>query len=219
MVATVAPLLSSSAGAASTTTTTVPVTTTTVATTPTTTTTVPPYVTGNKYLSVSVDTVVGGGSATGSTTSGGCGLESTFGQGATVVFRLWGIDNATGLPLVGGLGTKPNVQSVTIEDLPGVTPNPTMNYSTSDGYYTFGWKTTTATPIGVVPFRIVVTLAPVGAVYKVELKRVVVTVKGVRRVEHKRVRMLISEKQSAKSYTYSEAGQAEPSLLTINATA
>jgi len=192
-------------------------TTTTTAAPPTTTTTKPPFVDGNQFMSVSVDTVTGGGSASGSTYAGSCALENVFGQGAVVVFRMWGIANATGQPLVGAPGVNPNVASVTIEDLPGMTTPPTMNYSASDGYWTYGWKTSSATPIGAVPYQLVVTLDPVGAVYKNVSVRFVAKVSGKSKVEHKVVKVMISAKQPAESYTYTDAGL--PSLLTINAKA
>ncbi len=192
-------------------------TTTTTTPTPTTTTTKPPFVDGNQYMSVSVDTVTGGGSATGSTYAGSCALENVFGQGAVVVFRMWGIDNATGLPLVGAPGLGANVASVTIEDLPGLTTPPTMGYSASDGYWTYGWKTSSSTPIGAVPYKLVVTLDPVGAVYKNVVVREAVMVKGKIKVEHKVVKVMISAKEAAESYTYTDTGL--PTLLTINATA
>jgi hypothetical protein len=176
----------------------------------------PPFVTGNKYLSVNVDTVIGGGSP--GVVGGGCYLENSFIQGQTVVFRMWGIDNATGGPLIGSPLTKANVQSVVIKDLPGVSPNPVMAYSTRDGYYTFGWFTSTKTPTGLVPYKVIVTLAPTKAVYKtirVKVGSKVTTVKVVVKAAHGPV-----------SYAYSEASLTKgtgslpaPSMLTINAAA
>lgn len=193
--------------------------TTTTTTTPTTTTTAAPFTNGNKYMSVNVDTVVGSGSPAASVTSGGCGLENIFGQGATVVFRMWGIDNATGQPLVGTPGANPNVKSVVIEDLPGVATAPSMSYSTRDGYWTYGWATSSSTPIGIVPFKVVVTLDPIGAVYKNVVVKYVVKVNGKNKVMHKVVKVLISATQPAESYTYTESGLAEPSQLAIQAKA
>ena len=192
--------------------------TTTTTTTSTTTTTVPPFVNGNKYMSVSVDTVVGAGSPAASVTSGGCALENVFGQGATIVFRMWGIDNTTGLPLVGTPGVGANVSSVTIEDLPGVATPPTMSYSPRDGYWTYGWFTSASTPVGLVPYKVVVTLDPIGAVYKNVDVKFTAKINGKSVVEHKIVKVMISAVQPAESFTYTDTGLAEPSQLAIIAT-
>ena len=183
---------------------------TTTTTAPTTTTTAAPYVSGNKFMAVNVDTVVGSGSPTGSVTSGGCGLENVFGQGATVVFRMWGIANATGMPLVAS-----NVKSVVIQDLPGVTTPPAMAYAPRDGYWTYGWKTSSATPIGVVPFKVVVTLNPIGAVYKTVRVAYRAKVNGVTKVLRKTVKVLVSATVPAATYTFTQTGLAATSQLTI----
>ncbi|MGA7833901.1 MAG: hypothetical protein WCA31_01695 [Acidimicrobiales bacterium] len=175
---------------------------TTTTTAPTTTTTAVPYASGNQYMSFNVETVVGGGSPAGSVFPGSCTLENDFGLGATVVFRMWGTDFENAAPLVGGAGANPNVSSVTINGLPGATTAPTMSYSTSDGYWTYGWKTSTATPTGTVAYTVTVTLNPVGAVYKPAFKNVVKTVNGkkvVRKVSYKR---LVSASIPAESYTF-----------------
>lgn len=182
-----------------------------------TTTTVvnPPFVSGNKWLSVNVDTVVNHDA------QGSCLLRNIFTQGQTVVFRMWGIDNLTGKPLIGDpLPTTPlkgsNVQSVVIKDLPGVSPNPQMTYSTHNGFFTFGWFTTAATPTGVVPYKVIVTLKPVPATYKT----VKVTVNGVTTTK----KVIATPAIPAKGYAYFENGTAigtgsipSPSQLTINA--
>ena len=183
-------------------------------------TVVAPMEAGNQFLSFTVDTVVGFGSAKGSTTSGGCGLENSFGQGATVVFRMWGIDNMTGTPLLAN-----NVQSVVIQDLPGVTTAPAMSYSPNDGYWTYGWFTTSTTPTGVVPYQVVVTLNPVNPVYKTvtkaEIKYHFVKVAGKRvklpYVVHVSVKVLVSATMPAESYTFTDSGLASESQLTITA--
>jgi hypothetical protein len=177
-------------------------TTTTTTAPPTTTTTAVPYASGNKYMSFSVETVVGGGSPAGSVYPGSCTLENDFGLGATVVFRMWGTDFETGSPLVGGAGANPNVSSVTINGLPGVSPAPTMNYSTSDGYWTYGWKTTTATPTGTVPYTVTVTLNPVGAVYKTAYKNVTKMVNGKKVVKKVAYKKLVSASIPAESFTF-----------------
>ena len=168
----------------------------------TTTTTVPPYASGNKYLSFSVETVDGAGSPAGSVYPGACALENDFGLGATVVFRMWGTDFETGAPLVGGTGTNPNVSSVTVNGLPGVTPAPTMSYSTSDGYWTYGWKTSTATPTGTVAYTVTVTLDPVGAIYTTAHKNVIKTINGKRVVRRVAYKKLVSASIPAESYTF-----------------
>lgn len=186
----------------------------------TTTTVAPPFVTGNRWLSVNVDTVMGSGSP-GAT--GVCYLANTFIQGQTVVFRMWGIDNMTGKPLLGDASPVApikgsNVQSVVIKDLPGVRPNPQMAYNTRDGYFTYGWVTTKATPTGVVPFKVIVTLKPVPATYKT----VRVMVNGV--MKNKKV--IKTPAIPAKGYAYAESSLSagtgslpSPSQLTINAAA
>jgi hypothetical protein len=177
-------------------------TTTTTTTAPTTTTTVVPYGSGNKYMSFSVETVVGAGSPAGSVYPGSCTLENDFGLGATVVFRMWGTDFENGNPLVGGAGLNSNVSSVTVNGLPGATTAPTMSYSTSDGYWTYGWKTSTATPTGTVAYTVTVTLNPVGAVYKTAYKNVTKTIKGKRHVRRVAYKKLVSASTPAESYTF-----------------
>jgi hypothetical protein len=186
----------------------------------TTTTVAPPFVTGNKWLTVNVDNVMGNGSPG---VTSGCYLANSFIQGQTVVFRMWGIDNLTGKPLIGDpLPTTPikgsNVQSVVIKDLPGVLPNPQMVYNTRDGYYTYGWFTTKTTPTGVVPFKVIVTLKPVPATYKT----IKVMVNGVSKTK----KVIKTPAIPAKGYAYSQSGTAtgtgslpSPSQLTINAAA
>jgi len=181
----------------------------------TTTTIAPPFVSGNKWLTVNVDTVMGFGSPG---VTGGCFLANSFIQGQTVVFRMWGIENSTGKPLTGTPLTTANVQSVVIKDLPGVTPNPQMTYSTRDGYFTFGWFTTATTPTGVVPFKVIVTLAPVKAVYK--------TVRTKLNGKWTTKKVIKTPARGAKGYAYAESGLnngtgslPSPSQLTINAAA
>lgn len=177
-------------------------TTTTTTAAPTTTTTAPPYASGNKYMSFNVETVVGGGSPSGSVYPGSCTLENDFGLGATIVFRMWGTDFETGTPLVGGAGANPNVSSVTINGLPGVAPAPTMSYSTSDGYWTYGWKTSLATPTGNYDYTVTVVLNPVGAVYKTAYRNVVKVVNGKKHVTRVSYKKLVSASIPAESYTF-----------------
>ena len=190
-----------------------------VASASTTTTTAPvapPFQSGNRYLSVNVDTVMGAGSP--GSVGAGCYMTNNFIQGQTVVFRMWGIDNNTGGPLTGSPLTNANVQSVVIKDLPGVTPAPQMIYNTRDGYFTFGWKTSAATATGIVPFKVTVTLAPTKATYKI----VKVKVGG----KMTRVKVVARAAHGAVSYTYSESASssaggslATPSQLSIGAAA
>ncbi len=185
-------------------------------TTTTTVATATPFLSGNRYMSVNVDTVMGAGSP--GVTGAGCFLANSFIQGQTVVFRVWGIDNNTGAPLVGAPLTTANVKSVTISDLPGVSPNPVLTFSTRDGYFTYGWKTTTATPTGVVPYKVTVVLARTKATFKIV--RVKIGGKMVR------VKVIAHAGHGPVSYTYSETATMSgagslpaPSQLTINAAA
>jgi hypothetical protein len=185
-------------------------------TTTTTVATATPFLSGNRFMAVNVDTVMGAGSP--GVTGAGCFLANTFNQGQTVVFRMWGIDNNTGSPLTGAPLTTANVSNVVISDLPGVSPDPVMTFSTRDGYFTYGWKTTTATPTGVVPFKVTVTLARTKATYKVVRVKIggkMTRVKVVARAAHGPV-----------NFTYSETAIVggtgslpAPSQLTINAVA
>jgi len=185
-------------------------------TTTTTTPTAPPFQSGNRFLSVNVDTVMGAGSP--GSVGAGCYMTNNFIQGQTVVFRMWGVDNNTGGPLTGSPLTTANVQNVVIKDLPGVSPDPQMIYNTRDGYFTFGWKTSTATATGIVPFKVTVTLAPTKATYKI----VKVKVGG----KLTRVKVVARAAHGAVSYTYSEralssstGSLATPSQLSIGAAA
>ena len=179
-------------------------TTTTVA--PTTTTTAPsaPFVSGNKWLTVNVDTVVS------HSAQGSCLLQNVFTQGQTVVFRMWGVDNLTGRPLLadsvnattGAVVYMPhaNVTSAIIKGLPGMKAPVRMTYNTKDGYFTYGWFTSTSTPVGIVPFKVIVTLAAKPAVYgwataKVNGKVV-------------KVKVIKVKAQPAHSYAYMENGAA-----------
>jgi hypothetical protein len=153
-------------------------------------------------MSFTVETVVGAGSPSGSVYPGSCTLENDFGLGATVVFRMWGTDFENASPLVGAPGANPNVSSVTVNGLPGVSPAPTMSFSTSDGYWIYGWKTSTATPTGTVAYTVTVTLNPVGAVYKTAYKNVTKTVNGKRVVRRVAYKKLVSASIPAESYTF-----------------
>jgi hypothetical protein len=185
-------------------------------TTTTTVATATPFLSGNRFMSVNVDTVMGAGSP--GVTGAGCFLANSFKQGQTVVFRMWGIDNNTGGPLTGAPLTTANVQSVVVSDLPGVSPDPAMTFNMRDGYFTLGWKTTTATPSGVVPYKVTVTLLRTKATYKVVRVKIggkMTRVKVVARAAHGPV-----------TFTYAETAIVggtgslpAPSQLTINAAA
>lgn len=196
-------------------------TTTTVAPTTTTTAPSPTFVSGNKWLTVNVDTVVSHDA------QGSCLLQNVFTQGQTVVFRMWGIDNSTGKPLiadsVGANGSVvymkgANVTSAIIKSLPGMPGPVRMSYNTHDGYFTYGWATSTKTPTGVVPYKVVVTLAPVAATYK--------TIKVKVNGKWTTKKVVKTPAIPSHSYAYFENGSAigngslaAPSQVTINAVA
>ncbi len=196
-----------SASATGTTTTTVAPTTTTTAG-PTTTTTLGPPIQGAANLPVymNVDTVVGGGGTGILKAPVGCAMTNEFYVGQTVVFRMSGVNVATGgTPL-----TPKNVISANVV-IPGVaTPFP-MNYGNHGtvAFWTYGWKTTGYPTLGVVNFQIVVTTKAVPAVTK--LHRVKVGKRYVMR------RYVVKPAVPGKTYTYTQTGTATPSQLTLNA--
>ncbi len=189
-----------------TTTTAAPTTTTTAA--PTTTTTLGPPIQGtaNVPIYMNVDTVVGGGGTGILKAPIGCAMTNEFYVGQTVVFRMSGVNVATGgTPL-----TPKNVISANVV-VPGVaTPFP-MNYGNHGtvAFWTYGWNTTGYPTLGVVNFQIVVTTKAVPAVTK--LHRVKIGKRYVMR------RYIVKPAVPGKSYTYTQAGTATPSQLTLNA--
>ena len=189
-----------------TTTTAAPTTTTTAA--PTTTTTLGPPIQGtaNVPIYMNVDTVVGGGGTGILKAPIGCAMTNEFYVGQTVVFRMSGVNVATGgTPL-----TPKNVISANVV-VPGVaTPFP-MNYGNHGtvAFWTYGWKTAGYPTLGVVNFQIVVTTKAVPAVTK--LHRVKIGKRYVMR------RYIVKPAVPGKSYTYTQAGTATPSQLTLNA--
>ena len=182
--------------------------TTTTTAAPTTTTTLGPPIQGTANVPVymNVDTVVGGGGTGILKAPVGCAMTNEFYVGQTVVFRMSGVNVATGgTPL-----TPNNVISANVV-IPGIsTPFP-MNYGNHGtvAFWTYGWNTTGYPTLGVVNFQIVVTTKAVPAVTK--LHRVKIGKRYVMR------RYIVKPAVPGKSYTFTQAGTATPSQLTLNA--
>jgi hypothetical protein len=198
------------AASADTTTTTVAPTTTTSG--PTTTTTLGPPIQGLGPLSVylNVDTVVGSRAAPGVTPAVGCAMTSQFLIGQMVVFRMSGVNVAAGgTPL-----TPKNVISANVV-IPGVTAPVPMAYGNHGtvAFWTAGWSTVGYPTLGVVNFQIVVKTAAVKAVTQRYKARIVVN-KKVHYVWRTR---LIKPAVGVKTFTYTQAGTAVTSQLTLNA--
>ena len=190
-------------------------TTTTVAPTttgPTTTTTLGPPIQGLGPLSVylNVDTVVGHGPAGTPVPAVGCAMTNEFLMGQMVVFRMSGVNVAAGgTPL-----TPKNVISANVV-IPGVATPLSMNYGNHGtvAFWTVGWSTVGYPNLGVVNFQIVVKTAAVKAVTQRYKARIVVN-KRVKFVWRTRV---IKPAVGVQTFTYSQAGTAIPSQLTLNA--
>ena len=198
--------LGSASATGTTTTTAAPTTTTTAG--PTTTTTLGPPIQGTANVPVymNVDTVVGGGGTGILKAAIGCAQTNEFYVGQTVVFRMSGVNVATGgTPL-----TPKNVISANVV-IPGVATPAPMNYGNHGtvAFWTYGWNTTGYPTLGVVNFQIVVTTKAVPAVTK--LHRVKVGKRYVMR------RYIVKPAVPGKTYTYTQAGTATPSQLTLNA--
>ena len=198
--------LGTASATGTTTTTAAPTTTTTAG--PTTTTTLGPPIQGTANVPVymNVDTVVGGGGTGILKAAIGCAQTNEFYVGQTVVFRMSGVNVATGgTPL-----TPKNVISANVV-IPGVATPAPMNYGNHGtvAFWTYGWNTTGYTTLGVVNFQIVVTTKAVPAVTK--LHRVKVGKRYVMR------RYIVTPAVPGKTYTYTQAGTATPSQLTLNA--
>jgi hypothetical protein len=182
-------------------------------TTTTTTTTLAPPVQGTTPLPVAfnVDTVVATGGTGALQAPVGCAQTNEFLIGQTVVFRMSGQDVLTGgQPL-----TPKNVSSATIT-VPGLSTPLTMNYGNhgSVAFWSVGWNTAGYPTTGIVNFQIVVKTIQTPAV----TKRVVVRIrerngKVVTRVRTK----VITPAIPGVTATYSQAGYAPPSELTLNA--
>ncbi len=198
--------LGTASATGTTTTTAAPTTTTTAG--PTTTTTLGPPIQGTANVPVymNVDTVVGGGGTGILKAAIGCAQTNEFYVGQTVVFRMSGVNVATGgTPL-----TPKNVISANVV-IPGVATPAPMNYGNHGtvAFWTYGWNTTGYPTLGVVNFQIVVTTKAVPAVTK--LHRVKVGKRYVMR------RYIVKPAVPGKTYTYTQAGTATPSQLTLNA--
>ena len=159
---------------------------------------------------LNVDTVVGTRSAAGAPAPAvGCAMTNEFYVGQTVVFRMSGIDVATGgTPL-----TPKNVVSANVV-IPGVAAPLPLSYGNhgSVAFWTAGWSTAGYTTLGVVNFQIVVKTAAVKAV--TQRVRVRVGTTHPRFVWRTRV---IKPAIGVKTFPYTQAGTATPSQLTINA--
>jgi hypothetical protein len=193
------------AGADSTTTTS-----TTTTTGPTTTTTLGPPIQGTGALPMylNVDTVVGSRSPAGVPSPAvGCAMTNEFILGQMVVFRMSGVNVATGgTPL-----TPKNVVSANIV-IPGVTAPLPMAYGNHGtvAFWTAGWSTVGYPTLGVVNFQIVVKTAAVKAV----TKRVKVRLSTGKYVYRTKV---LKPAIGVKTFTYTQAGTALTSQLTLNA--
>lgn len=184
----------------------------TTTTTTTTTTTLAPPVQGSPPLplALNVDTVVGSGGTGALKAPVGCAQTNEFLIGQTVVFRLSGLDVATG----GVALTPKNVSSVSVT-VPGIATPLVMNYGNHGAvaFWSVGWNTAGYTTTGIVNFKIVVHTIAVPAV----TKRVAMRIKQSNGKFVTRMRTRIIKKAIAGlSGTYTQAGYAAPSDLTLN---
>ncbi len=182
-------------------------TTSTTTTAPTTTTTLGPPIQGASNLPIylNVDTVVG--SRGTPTPAIGCAMTNEFYVGQMVVFRMSGVNVATGgTPL-----TPKNVVSANVV-IPGVSTPLPMNYGNHGtvAFWTVGWSTVGYSTLGIVNFKIVVTTVKVPAV----TKRVRVKLPNGKYVMRTKV---IRKAIPGATFTYTQAGTAPPSQLTLNA--
>ena len=162
--------------------------------------------TANLPVYLNVDTVVGGGGTGILKAPIGCALTNEFYVGQTVVFRMSGVNvGSGGTPL-----TAANVKSAVVV-IPGIATPAPMNYGNHGtvAFWTYGWNTASYPTLGVVNFKIVVTTKAVPAVTK--LHRVKVGKRYVMR------RYIVKPAVPGKSYTFTQAGTATPSQLTLNA--
>ncbi len=195
------------ASASGTTTTTVAPTTTTTVAAPTTTTTLGPPIQGTQPLPVymQVDTVTAGGGSGVLKPAYGCAQSNEFLVGQAVVFRMSAVNVAAGgTPL-----TAANTKSVVIT-IPGESPL-TMNYGNhgTTAFWSAGWHTTAATPLGVVHFTITLTTKAIPA------KTKVIRVKQGNKIVRKRI--VLKPGVPSKTWTYSQVGTPASSQLTMNA--
>ena len=181
-------------------------------TTTTTTTTLGPPVQGSAplALALNVDTVVGTGGTGVLKAPVGCAQTNEFLIGQTVVFRLSGLDVVSG-----GVALTPKNVSSVIVTIPGVATPLIMNYGNhgSVAFWSVGWNTTGYTTTGIVNFKIVVNTIAVPAV----TKRVAIRIKQSNGKYVIRMRTKVVKKAVAGvSGTYTQAGYAAPSDLTLN---
>jgi hypothetical protein len=181
-------------------------------TTTTTTTTLGPPVQGSAPLplALNVDTVVGSGGTGALKAPVGCAQTNEFLIGQTVVFRLSGVDVVTG-----GVALTPKNVSSVIVTVPGVATPLVMNYGNHGlvAFWSVGWNTTGYATTGIVNFKIVVNTIAVPAV----TKKVAVRIKESNGKYVTRIRTkVITKAVAGLSGTYTQAGYAAPSDLTLN---
>ncbi|MGC8498006.1 MAG: hypothetical protein ACP5OV_00685 [Acidimicrobiales bacterium] len=173
-----------------------------------TTTTLANPIQGTRNLPVylNVDTVVGGGGTGILKAPIGCALTNEFYVGQTVVFRMSGVNvGSGGTPL-----TTANVKSAVVV-IPGIATPAPMNYGNHGtvAFWSYGWNTTGYPTLGVVNFQIVVTTKAIPAVTKIVTYR--------RGAKILRRRIVIKRAVPSAQFTYTQAGLATPSQLTLNA--
>jgi hypothetical protein len=182
-------------------------------TTTTTTTTLAPPVQGIHPLAIAlnVDTVVGSGGAGVLKATVGCAQTNEFLIGQTVVFRMSGqLVTTGGTPL-----TPVNVSSATVV-IPGVATPLVLNYGNHGAvaFWSTGWNTTGYPTTGIVNFKIIVNTIAVPAV----MKKVKVRVRLSNGTYVYRLRSkIIKPAVKGQSVTWTQAGYAVPSNLTLNA--
>lgn len=182
-------------------------------TTTTTTTTLGPPVQGTAPLAIAmnVDTVVGTSGSGVLKAAVGCAQTNEFLIGQTVVFRMSGENVATGgTPL-----TPKNVSSATVV-IPGVATPLLLSYGNHGtvAFWSVGWNTTGYLTTGIVNFKIIVHTIAVPAV----TKRVAVRIRESNGKYVTRIRTkIIKAAVKGQSATYTQAGYAAPSDLTLNA--
>lgn len=162
--------------------------------------------TANLPVYLNVDTVVGGGGTGILKAPIGCALTNEFYVGQTVVFRMSGVNVVSGgTPL-----TAANVKSAVVV-IPGIATPAPMNYGNHGtvAFWSYGWNTTGYATLGVVNFQIVVTTKAIPAVTKI--------VKYHRGTKILRRRVVVKRAVPSATYTYTQAGLATPSQLTLNA--
>ena len=181
--------------------------------TTTTTTTLAPPVQGTTPLDIvmNVDTVVGTSGTGVLKPTVGCAQTNEFLIGQTVVFRMSGQDVKTG----GTALTPKNVFSATVV-IPGVAAPLVLSYGNHGtvAFWSTGWNTTGYPTTGIVNFKIIVQTIAVPAV----TKRVAVRIRESNGKYVTKIRTkVIKRAVKGESATYTQAGYAAPSDLTLNA--